>query len=47
MYDIHFEVSDDAGNVTAAVCRVSVPANQGSNGAAVDSGVAFSVGSCN
>jgi hypothetical protein len=47
VYSIHFEVSDNAGNVTAAVCRVGVRANQGASGPAVDSGVAFSVGSCN
>jgi len=47
VYAIHFEVSDAANNVTAAVCNVSVPANQGPNGAAIDSGVHFTVGTCN
>ena len=47
VYTIHFEVSDAANNVTAAACLVSVRANQGAGGPAVDSGVAFGVGACN
>jgi hypothetical protein len=47
VYKIHFNVSDAAGNVGTGICDVTVPKSQGAGGAAVDSGVHFSVGTCN
>jgi hypothetical protein len=47
VYQIHFNVSDAAGNIGKGVCDVTVPKSQGSGGAAVDSGVHFTVGTCN
>ncbi|XYH99886.1 choice-of-anchor L domain-containing protein [Sorangium sp. So ce1128] len=47
VYKIQFEVSDEAGNATTAVCKVTVPADQGPGGDAIDSGVHFTVGTCN
>jgi len=47
VYKIHFQVKDAAGNVTSGVCPVSVPHDQGGGSVAVDSGVHYSVGSCN
>lgn len=46
-YKIHFEVSDGDGNVTTAVCEVTVPGDQKPGGGAIDSGVHFTVGTCN
>ena len=43
VYNIGFEVKDQAGNVTSGICKVSVPHDQGPNGTAVDSGVKYMV----
>lgn len=45
VYTLHFQVSDAADNVQTAECQVSVRNNQ-DGVPAVDSGVAFSVGTC-
>jgi hypothetical protein len=47
VYRIHFKVSDAAGNLGDGACVVTVPRNQSGGGAAVDSGVHFTVGTCN
>lgn len=47
VYKIHFQVNDAAGNVTTGVCPVTVAHDQGNGSAAIDSGVHFSVGTCN
>jgi HYR domain len=43
VYKIGFTVNDGNGNTTAGVCRVTVPHDQGPKGAAVDSGVKYTV----
>lgn len=43
VYEIHFTVLDGAGNATAGTCRVDVRHSQGSGGAAVNDGPAWSV----
>jgi uncharacterized repeat protein (TIGR01451 family) len=43
VYTITFKVRDAAGNTTTATAKVTVPKNQGNNGAAVDSGVHYTV----
>jgi hypothetical protein len=47
VYKINFQVRDAAGNATTAVCPVSVVLDQSPSSVAVDSGVHFSVGTCN
>ncbi len=47
VYKIHFRVNDAAGNVATGVCPVTVAHDQGNGSAAIDSGVHFSVGTCN
>jgi hypothetical protein len=47
VYRIHFNVTDAAGNVGAGACEVTVPHDQGGGDTAVDSGVQFTVGTCN
>jgi cysteine-rich repeat protein len=45
VYNIHFRVTDAAGNTSNAVCPVTVPHDQ-SGAPAVDSGVKYTVGTC-
>ena len=43
VYTVYFDIVDDALNVSSGTCTVTVPHDQGPNGAAVDSGAAYSV----
>jgi hypothetical protein len=44
VYQIHFTVTDAAGNVGRGVCPATVPHDQAHS--AVDSGVHYTVGTC-
>jgi hypothetical protein len=47
VYTITFRVKDSTGNVATKTAKVTVPKSQGNNGAAVDSGVHYTVnGTC-
>jgi cysteine-rich repeat protein len=46
VYTIQFMVSDAAGNTSLGTCKVTVPHDQSPTGAAIDSGVKYTVGTC-
>jgi hypothetical protein len=47
VYTIHFTTRDGVGNVANGDCKVCVPHDQGAGANCVDSGVKYTVGSCN
>jgi cysteine-rich repeat protein len=46
VYTIQFMTSDGAGNTSVGSCKVTVPHDQSPAGAAIDSGVKYTVGTC-